>query len=131
LCCVTKGKGALPSINQMQSKLKHIAVIINCFVLSVLYSACGYGDRAHPVSLKKQQEGYEKAIVKDYRVDGCTWLLVLEDGKKLQPVELKPEFQKDNLRVWIRYEIKKNGTGICMTGEMVTITTIERRRKND
>lgn len=75
-----------------------------------------------------KENQYTAATVVSYAVDGCTWMLELEDGKKLQPAELKPEYQKDQLKVWIAYEIKKGGIGICMAGEMVNITHIELRK---
>jgi hypothetical protein len=71
---------------------------------------------------------YKAATVINYTVDGCTWMLQLEDGKKLQPSVLKPEFQKDKLKVWIKYSPKKGGVGICMAGEIVDITEIDLRK---
>jgi hypothetical protein len=85
------------------------------------------GDR-HKKESQRSWEGYEKATVISYEVDGCTWMLDLEDGKKLQPAELKPEFQKDRLDVWIKYEIKKGAVGICMAGTMINLVEIELRK---
>ncbi|MCW3101731.1 MAG: hypothetical protein JWO09_171 [Bacteroidetes bacterium] len=112
----------------MQNKLKHITGIAIVFAFLTQLLSCGYGDRAHPGVAEKAWNGYTKATVIDYKVDGCTWMLELEDGKKLQPAELKPDYQKDKLQVWITYEIKKGGMGICMAGEMVNITHIELRK---
>ncbi|MCW3071812.1 MAG: hypothetical protein JWO44_1702 [Bacteroidetes bacterium] len=114
----------------MQNKLKHITGIAIVFVFLMQSVSCGYGDRAHKRVTEKAWNGYTKATVVNYTYDGCSWMLELEDGKKLQPSALKPEFQKEKLKVWIRYEPKKGGMGICMAGELVNITEIE-LRKND
>lgn len=113
----------------MQNKLKHISGIAIMFVFLIQSASCGPGDHVHSGETKKLWNGYTKATVINYTVDGCTWMLELEDGKKLQPAELKPEFQKDKLNVWIMYETRKGGIGICMAGEMVNITAIELRKK--
>ena len=74
-----------------------------------------------------EQEGFVKATVKNYAVDGCTWLLVLENGKKLQPAFLDIPFQKDDLAVWIKYEVTKSNASICMTGQPVNLREIRER----
>ena len=73
-----------------------------------------------------EQNGFAKAAIINYAIDGCTFMIQLEDGKKLEPVNLQDEFKKDNLKVWIKYKHFK-GNSICMAGEMVTITAIETR----
>lgn len=95
----------------------------------ILLNACTHkspGLQSFPPE-EKNKEGFTKATIINYTVDGCSWLLELEDGKKLQPETLDQKFQKDKLKVWIKYTIKKGGVGICMTGEMVNITAIEER----
>jgi hypothetical protein len=114
----------------MYSKHKHIPLII-VLVLFFPFSSCIFllkGDR-HDPEARYISNDFIKAEVINYTVDGCTWMLKLEDGKKLQPSELKPEFQKNKLKVWIKYVVKKGGVGICMAGEMVNITEIELRKK--
>lgn len=37
-------------------------------------------------------------------LDGCTYLLELQDGSKLQPVTLPVEFQHGGLKVRIKYK---------------------------
>jgi len=106
------------------NKHKQIALIL--FI--ILLNACSHkvaGTKAFPP--EETKEGYTKATVINYAVDGCSWLLQLEDGKKLEPANLSDEFKKDKLKVWVQYQIKKGGMSICMVGEMVTITKIEVR----
>lgn len=73
-------------------------------------------------------EGYLKATVIYYEVDACKYVLQLEDAKKLEPVNLKEEFKKDQLPVWIKYLPKKNTVSICMAGTIVELTDIQLRK---
>jgi hypothetical protein len=73
-------------------------------------------------------EGFIKAEVHAYDVDGCGFLLFLEDEKKLNPGELKQEFKKEGLKVWIRYEKKKGVMSTCMAGENIQLIDIRIRK---
>jgi len=110
------------------NKHNHILrIIIVSFI--ALFTACS-PKSAIPVSeeINYKEKGYVPATVINYTVDGCTWMLKLDNDKKLQPLELKPEFQRDNLDVWIKYVIKKGAVGICMAGEIVSLTEIVIRK---
>lgn len=72
-----------------------------------------------------EEKGFTSAKVISYNVDGCTWMIILKDGTQLQPLNLQPEFQKNDLEIWIKYEIKKGAVGICMAGEIINIKEIE------
>ncbi len=107
----------------MANKLKQIVLIL----LVVLTASCSKkvaGLKSFPEETK---EGYIKATVVNLTLDGCSWLLQLEDGKKLEPTNLNEEFKKDKLNVWIQYQIKKGGMSVCMVGEIITISEIELR----
>ncbi|HEV7230576.1 MAG TPA: hypothetical protein VGO45_04560 [Bacteroidia bacterium] len=72
--------------------------------------------------------GYAAATMLKYDVDGCKWLVQLENGQKLVPSKLPgPDFLKDGLKVWVRYTLQKGGMGICMAGEAIELTGIEKR----
>ena len=73
-------------------------------------------------------EGYSRGMVINYEVDGCTYLIQLGDGTKLQPTSLKDEFKKDKLDVWIKYAAKKGAVSNCMSGQIVDITDIQLRK---
>jgi hypothetical protein len=73
-------------------------------------------------------EGYTKATVINYAVDGCTFLLQLADEKKLEPTNLSTDFKKDNLAVWVKYMPKKGGMSVCMAGQIVEISDIQLRK---
>jgi hypothetical protein len=73
------------------------------------------------------QEGFVKAEIRSYDVDGCGFLIFLEDEKKLNPLNLGDEYKKEGLKVWIRYTIKKGVMTTCMSGEVVNILELQLR----
>lgn len=74
---------------------------------------------------KPKHEGFTKVTVIKHSVDGCSWMLKLEDGKLLEPVNLSDELKKENRIVWVQYKHYENYS-FCMAGEMVTITAFEK-----
>lgn len=79
-----------------------------------------------PASAGKTREGFTKGTVIKYDVDGCTFLISLENGNRLHPVNLEEEFQKDGLKIWFRYTFQKEVMTVCMAGEVVKITAMEK-----
>lgn len=75
-----------------------------------------------------EKEGFVKATVINYTVDGCNFLLQLADEKKLEPTNLSADFKKDNLAVWVKYISKKGGMSVCMAGQIVEISDIQLRK---
>lgn len=80
-------------------------------------------------------EGYTKAMVVYTELDGCNYLLQLEHDpngadvmKRLEPTNLKEEFKKDQLLVWIKYAPKKGAMSTCMAGPIVEIQDIQLRK---
>lgn len=75
------------------------------------------------------KEKYTMATVVDMReLDGCGFMLKLDSGKKLQPSPaLAKEFSVNDKAVWIKYQVKKGGVGICMSGQIVTLLDIQGR----
>lgn len=72
----------------------------------------------------------EKAVLRDYAgLDGCRWLFELEDGQRLEPVNLHQyDFElKDGLEVSIQFTEATDMMSICMAGKMVNITCISKR----
>lgn len=113
----------------MKNKHKHILSTFLFIAFVIMLSSCYRNITRNSVETQEYRDStYIAATVINYTVDGCTWMLQLEDGKKLQPSVLKPEYQKDKLKVWIKYLTKKGGVGICMAGEIVDITEIELRK---
>ncbi|MEX2484760.1 MAG: hypothetical protein WED10_09375 [Brumimicrobium sp.] len=62
-------------------------------------------------------------------LDGCGWVIVLDDGKKLEPTNLF-EFDvalEEGNKISVRYKQSKNGASICMVGEVIDIKDITER----
>jgi len=115
----------------MKNKLKNIALLFSFLVFISLLQSCFLfagtkSTNAVTITDTHIQDGFIKATVIDYELDGCKFMLQLTDGKKLEPVNLPEEFKKDNYNVWIKYQHYK-GSSVCMAGQMVTVTAIEKR----
>lgn len=71
-----------------------------------------------------------KATLKDFTgLDGCGWVLVLDDGSRLEPLNLGSQTiaPADGKKIWLTYKVANNSASICMVGEMVEITCISER----
>lgn len=112
---------------------KAIVFTFLLFTFSFLIISCHCKKKAASTTVTAQKkdfekEGYTKATVIAFELDGCKFLILLEDQKRLEPVNLSPDFQKDQLAVWIKYAIKKDGVSICQAGQMVDLTDIQLRK---
>jgi hypothetical protein len=75
-----------------------------------------------------EARGFSKATITDNTgLDGCTFLLTLNTGQKLIPLNLKKEFMKDKMLVWVNYK-KEDAMTVCMAGEAVRIIEIAVRK---
>lgn len=86
-------------------------------------STSGNGNPPDYAALK-----YERAVIRYWELDGCRYLLELENGSKLNPGTLPAAFEKDNLEVWVKYK-KVDRVNICMSGTTVDITEIYKREE--
>ena len=70
----------------------------------------------------------EKAILRNFTgLDGCSYVLVLDDEKVLEigDLEVEPDFQlRDGLRVSVTYE-ELSSASICMVGSIVRVLCID------
>lgn len=74
-------------------------------------------------------EGYVKATVINYNLDGCGWMLELEDKTKKEVSEGIPEtFKVEGKKVWAKYSPAKNVASICMAGQIVNLWEIKERK---
>jgi hypothetical protein len=98
--------------------MKIITRLVILIGLPLLFAACPRGSCPDAVD----------AIVRDYTgLSGCTWVLELQDGQRLEPVNLH-EFDvplRDNLPVRITYSVEEDMFSICMVGPMVNLQCIE------
>lgn len=86
--------------------------------------------KKHEQPINKQsppKEDFVKAIVKDFRgLDGCEFVLLLENGKQLIPSKLNSDYKIQDLPVLIKYKKAEGMMGICMAGEIVEIIDIKK-----
>lgn len=103
-----------------------IRLLLLLLVSTTTYSCCKKAAAPEP---DYAALGYKKATVINYALDGCMWMLELEDKTKKEPKNLPEEFRVENKAVWVKYSIaKKGGMSICMAGEMVEIEDIKARK---
>jgi hypothetical protein len=97
----------------MRSSL--VVILIFVFSTSCIKQACSSG---------------VKATMKDLSgLDGCGYVLELEDGTQLEPINLETfDFQpKDGQRLRITYDVVTGTGSICMVGDQIEITCITER----
>lgn len=76
-----------------------------------------------------EKDGFVKATVVDNTgLDGCRFMLLLESGQKVQPLNLEENFLKDGMKVWVKYTVEKDAMSVCMAGEIVKIISIGERK---
>ena len=115
----------------MNFLIKKITII---FIFAIISSCCCKKNlekvNASAKETKKDyaQDGFQKATVINYEVDGCHFLLQLESEEKLDPSNLAEEFKKDHLQVWVKYNVQKGAMGTCMAGKKIIINVIELRQ---
>ncbi len=84
-------------------------------------------DTADP-SINYAAQGYVKGFVTDVQLDGCKWMIALQDSanKKLELDDWAPGYQVDSLLVWIKY-VPQDRLSICMAGQTVHVVDIKKR----
>lgn len=68
----------------------------------------------------------EAGTVRDFTgLDGCGLLIVLDNGKNLEPVSIPAGVTlTDGRRVIVKYRIKNDRVSACMAGYIVEITSL-------
>ena len=76
------------------------------------------------------EAGAVAASLHDYTgLDGCSWVIKLENGEVLEPVNLA-NFTielKEGKKVWLKYTEQNDLASICMVGPIVRIVEISER----
>ncbi len=105
-----------------------LVVLMYVLVLLVIGSVTGCTQRA--ASPEPSACG-AKATVKDLRgLDGCSYVLVLESGEKLEPLldagqpapTIKGVVLRDGMQVTLSYQERNDYGSICMVGKIVEVT---------
>jgi hypothetical protein len=98
---------------------------LNFIITICLFSACRES-KSTVYSIEKEnaeREGLTAATVRDFAgLDGCSFLVVLNDSTRLEPVELADSLKRNELKLWIRYKPENDYMSICMGGTAVRIT---------
>ena len=93
---------------------KYNLLILVFTILFVTYNGC------IKVSLE------DTGTIKYVSLEGGFYGIISDNGKKLDPVNLKSEFKKDGLRVKFVYSLKKGGINIHQWGKIIEIISIRK-----
>ena len=107
-----------------------LSILISSIAFVFVSCHCRKQSQSTATEVKKDfvQEGYTKATVIYYELDGCNYLLQLENESKLEPTNLAADFKKDKLDVWVKYTIDTAAVSICMAGQLVKLSDIQLRK---
>ncbi len=97
--------------------------------LSLMTFSLNAQEKKQPVNYAK--EGYVKATVINYKIDGCGFLIQLADKEKtkLVPDKMPDDFKKDKRKIWVKYSIsKKQEMSSCMAGKQCEVIEIKKRK---
>jgi hypothetical protein len=114
----------------MNSSLKTVILLLSVF----LTSSCskkntGSLQQNPPADAPVKDSKMIEATVVDYsNLDGCRFLLELPGGEKLQSENLTPEFEKDKMKVMIKYHVT-NKPNICMAGKTIYLDFIKAKKE--
>jgi hypothetical protein len=127
-----------PKSRAEQHQVKRLSLTLLWFVLSLILLSFVTSCRPEKASVKDCQCS-TPATIKDYRgMDGCGWILELENGERLQPLFSKgwcatppiPKVLTDSVewvngkQVRINYTARPDMNNSCMVGKIVEITCI-------
>lgn len=78
--------------------------------------------------LKMKESGYVKAVIKDFsKNEGCGLLIVLTETEQilqtLKPLDI--DFQKDGLKIWLKYRPIRPIAPTCKKGTPIDIEDIK------
>ncbi len=108
----------------MENKLKHIVLILSStFILFQIY-ACRTENKTN-TSTSTTTYFVAGKIVDMTGLDGCRFMVEI-DSVLYEPSGLKEEFQVDNLKVYLKYEIEMRSS-ICMAGKGIKIIDCKKR----
>jgi hypothetical protein len=105
-----------------------LVILFYVLALLVIGSVTGCTGQATP---PESPACATKATVKDLRgLDGCSYVLVLESGEKLEPLldagqpapTIKGVVLRDGMQVTLSYQERNDYGSICMVGKIVEVT---------
>ena len=58
-------------------------------------------------------------------LDGCRYMILLEDSTYLNPINLLEDYRKQNMSICFSFEYKPSIPSVCMKGKMIEIKEIK------
>ncbi len=119
------------------NKASALSLILLLFALAA-YSRiiCCTGDitdsrELNTSNLSGPNSTYSPATIVNYTgLDGCGWLIMLDDESILEPNGLDTMFQTLGAKIWLKYEDREGGSK-CMVGKLITVLDIKERMVED
>ncbi|MEI6310723.1 MAG: hypothetical protein WCP57_00545 [Bacteroidota bacterium] len=95
-------------------KTKIFSVLLSTFILFLL------------VSCKKQVETYNAKLVNYTGLDGCSWMVKMNDGTIYEPLNLNAfeAYPSDNEPVQITFQLEPT-ISICMVGNTIRLQSLK------
>ena len=98
----------------MKRKYDLTVILFGIAVILLIFNGC----------IKASLE--DTGTIKYINLEGGFYGIVSDNGRKLEPVNLKAEFKKDGLRVKFVYSFKKNVNNIHQWGKIIEIISIRK-----
>lgn len=109
------------------NKLKNI-LRISLMLIILIAASCKSKKEVTTDNRDYLKEGFTSGTVINYTLDGCSWMIKLDENNMFEPKNLQEEYRKENLKIWFKYTKPKNPVSICMAGDMIEITEIHIRK---
>ncbi|MGI8893996.1 MAG: hypothetical protein ACR2GN_11150 [Bacteroidia bacterium] len=97
-------------------------IILPLLISIFLFAACGSDENT-----QMERKGFVKATIINMDLDGCEYVIQLESGQKVEPVNLEEEFKADGLDIWVKYNADNEKLGACMIGPIVNVEEMQIR----
>lgn len=100
--------------------MKHLIILL------LTFASCTSNKTVHSIDHETASRlGLtEVKVVNMTGLDGCGYLLMLNDSTKLDPINLPDSVKRDGLELWVSYKPLNDRAGICMAGKIVQLTAI-------
>ena len=99
---------------------KFIAFLV---LITLFISACNRHQGALVKDIPKPEGSIPVTVIDFSELDGCKYLLEMEDGTKLEPVNLDEAYMIDGLKLYITFKYH-DGMSVCMAGRMIQINSV-------
>lgn len=107
--------------------MKAYSILVATVITVAMVAGCGGGSNS---SLRIQDLGGSLDVTAGTVTyinlpEGLLYAILGEDGSKLEPVNLAPEFQKDGLRIRFKATAVTDRVSVYMWGELVELSDVQ------